>query len=774
MVSFLKTCLIAIIIFSLAACTHKKTSNIKRPRDPWAFRSVLDKKPRMLTLALDSECYAAYDLAHCTLYKVWKGGVTLEGAAYTNVKNVQPTSWGAAYYDDTIQHSKWIVELNGKRDSFKMVSKGYLFRDNQIYLKYITIVSTGDTVLIEERPEFIRSETGKPGLERLFKMSDAPNGITVSLQAKDTSFTLQRNKQSSLITYFNPLPAQFLPKLEEEYDSRGRYWMEKSDCFTCHEIDKKTVGPSFHQIALRYENEKNSAEHLISKIKQGGSGVWGTATMTAHPTLTENEIKTMLDYIMSLKPINTKENIPVAEIKKAPDKYVKPGFGAALEGVHPSYDVTTIHKSDFKPRVGGLAFLPDGGLLVTTWDSIGAVYLLKGVETGDTNKITVKRIASGLQEPLGITVVDGKIFVLQKPELTELIDLDGDEIIDEYRTICNAWGVSGDFHEFAFGLVYKDGYFYANLSLAMRLMSNEKQKPDRGKTIKIGMDGSYEWINYGLRQPNGIGLGSDGEIFETENQGEWIPCNKLIHVRRGDYFGMPWGILPDSVSSPPPITQPAIYLPEDEIANSPSQPVLMQDGPYKGQMLHGDVTHGGIKRDFLEKVNGEYQGAVFRFSQGLEAGVNRLCWGPDGALYIGGIGMVGGWSWKEKQYGLQRIKYNGKITFEMLAVRAKPKGFEIEFTDALKANRNIPASDFLIQQWWYHPTPDYGGPKMDLEKLRVTHVTISEDRKRVFLEIPGLKKEHVVYLRIPEYLQSAGGQSLWSSEAWYTLNNIPQ
>jgi len=728
----------------------------------------------MLTLALDSECYAAYDLAHCTLYKVWKGGVTLEGAAYTNVKNVQPTSWGAAYYDDTIQHSKWIVELNGKRDSFKMVSKGYLFRDNQIYLKYITIVSTGDTVLIEERPEFIRSETGKPGLERLFKMSDAPNGITVSLQAKDTSFTLQRNKQSSLITYFNPLPAQFLPRLEEEYDSRGRYWMEKSDCFTCHEIDKKTVGPSFHQIALRYENEKNSGEHLISKIKQGGSGVWGTATMTAHPTLTENEIKTMLDYIMSLKPINTKENIPVAEIKKAPDKYVKPGFGAALEGVHPSYDVTTIHKSDFKPRVGGLAFLPDGGLLVTTWDSIGAVYLLKGVETGDTNKITVKRIASGLQEPLGITVVDGKIFVLQKPELTELIDLDGDEIIDEYRTICNAWGVSGDFHEFAFGLVYKDGYFYANLSLAMRLMSNEKQKPDRGKTIKIGMDGSYEWINYGLRQPNGIGLGPDGEIFETENQGEWIPCNKLIHVRRGDYFGMPWGILPDSVSSPPPITQPAIYLPEDEIANSPSQPVLMQDGPYKGQMLHGDVTHGGIKRDFLEKVNGEYQGTVFRFSQGLEAGVNRLCWGPDGALYIGGIGMVGGWSWKEKQYGLQRIKYNGKITFEMLAVRAKPKGFEIEFTDALKANRNIPASDFLIQQWWYQPTPDYGGPKMDMEKLKVTHVSISEDRKRVFLEIPGLKKEHVVYLRIPEYLQSAGGQSLWSSEAWYTLNNIPQ
>ena len=214
-------------------------------------------------------------------------------------------------------------------------------------------------------------------------------------------------------------------------------------------------------------------------------------------------------------------------------------------------------------------------------------------------------------------------------------------------------------------------------------------------------------------------------------------------------------------------------MPEDEIGNSPSQPVLMQDGPYKGQMLHGDVTHGGIKRDFLEKINGEYQGAVFRFSQGFEAGVNRLCWGPDGALYIGGVGMVGGWSWKEKQYGLQRMKYNGKPTFEMLAVRAKPSGFEIELTEALEAAA-INANDFLVQQWWYLPTENYGGPKMGLEKLKIGTISISKDRTRILLDIPGLKKERVVYIRLPETLKSAGGKSLWSSEAWYTLNNIPE
>jgi cytochrome c len=235
---------------------------------------------------------------------------------------------------------------------------------------------------------------------------------------------------------------------------------------------------------------------------------------------------------------------------------------------------------------------------------------------------------------------------------------------------------------------------------------------------------------------------------------------------------MPWG-LPDP-KSPPPTALPAIWLPEDEIANSPSQPVLMNDGPYKGQMLHGDVTHGGIKRDFLEKINGEYQGAVFRFSQGFEAGVNRLCWGPDGALYVGGLGMVGGWSWKEKQYGLQRIKYNGKPTFEMLAVRAKHNGFEIELTEAMDPGQEIKAPDFLVQQWWYLPTDNYGGPKMDLEKLEIEKISLSKDRTHILLEIHGLKKEHVVYFRLPETLKSATGQSLWSSEAWYTLNNIPE
>ncbi len=668
------------IILLLSSCDNKP-EQYHRPLDPWAFRSVLDKQPRMLTLALDSSCYVAYDLARCTLYKVWKGGVMMEGAAYTDKKNVQPTTWGKSYFSDSLHHVKWVIEVDGKESFPQVVSKGYAFDNDQINLRFDLYLSTGDTIHIEEQPEFIKSRNGKLGLERVFKTSSVPDGIMLSLKSIDSTFTLKSNTTTRVVTYFNPLPEQIPPRPEAEYDHRGRYWMEKSDCMTCHELDKKTVGPSFIEIAQRYRDEKTSVQYLISKVKEGGAGVWGSTPMNAHPALTEREIKAMLDYIFSLKPKDEKiDNAIVEEIKPVIIKKNKPGYGAPLEGVHPSYTVSTIHDKNFKPRVGGLAFLPDGSLLVTTWDVTGGVYLMDGVETGDTSKISVKRIASGLAEPLGIEVVDGEIYVLQKHELTKLIDTNGDDIIDVYESVCNSWGVTDDFHEFAFGLVYKDGYFYATLSMAMRLMAHEKQKPDRGRAIKISKDGRYEWINYGLRTPNGIGLGIDNELFVTDNQGEWVPGNKLIHIKKGEYHGMRWG-LPDSITEIPPVAPPAIWLPEDEIGNSPSEPVLMQDGPYKGQMLHGDVTHGGIKRDFLEKINGEYQGAVFRFTQGLEAGVNRLRWGPDGALYVGGVGMVGGWSWKEKQYGLQRMKYNGKVTFEMLAVRAKPKGFEIEFTE---------------------------------------------------------------------------------------------
>lgn len=451
-----------------------------------------------------------------------------------------------------------------------------------------------------------------------------------------------------------------------------------------------------------------------------------------------------------------------------------PGDRRPLEDVHPSYDLATIRPADFKPRVGGMDFLPDGRLVICTWDSDGAVYILDKVRSNQKGDVVVKRIAQGLAEPLGVKVVGKRLFVLQKQELTELVDTNGDEVIDEYRTIANGWGVTDNFHEFAFGLAYKDGFFYANLAIAINPggRSTQPQNQDRGSTIQIGLDGSYKLIAHGLRTPNGVGLGFNGDVFLTDNQGDWLPSSKLIHLKPGAFYGnrsVNFAGTANEIATPP-----VVWLPQGEIGNSPSQPAKLNDGPYKNQMVVGDVTYGGLQRVFIENVGGQLQGSVFRMTQGLEAGINRICWGPDGALYVGGIGSTGNWGQTGKErFGLQRLKYNGKSTFEMLAVRARANGFDVEFTEPLAPGNGEDASSYNVERFRYVPTEEYGGPKVDETPLKVKSVTVSPDRKRAFVELDGLRPEHVVHIRLDNNLRSKSGQRLWSTETWYTLNKIP-
>jgi cytochrome c len=474
------------------------------------------------------------------------------------------------------------------------------------------------------------------------------------------------------------------------------------------------------------------------------------------------------------------KGVDIRKVQQGPvviQKNLVPGDGSPLVDVHPSFTLAQARPEDFHPKVAGLDFLSDGRLVVTTWDSLGSVYLLDGVQGNDPSAIKVKRIAAGLAEPLGVKVVDGEIYVLQKQELTKLVDVNDDDIIDEYQTICNGWRVSANFHEFAFGLLYKDGFFYGTLATAINPggASTKPQIPDRGKVVKISKtDGSFSLVASGLRTPNGINFGVDTEIFIADNQGDWLPASKIIHFQEGAWYGSRSVDFEGTANLKK--TLPMVWLPQDEIGNSPSQPAPFNVGPYQNQMIHGEVTHGGIKRVFAEKINGKYQGVVFRFTQGLEAGVNRLVWGPDSALYIGGIGSTGNWGHYGKlSYGLQRLKYNGKVTFEMLAVRAKPDGIEIEFTEPLKEGVGNKATDYTINQWWYKPTADYGGPKRDEENLPVGKVTVSADRRKVMLTLSSMKGNHVVYVKLNKAtLTSVSGQSLWSTEAWYTMNEIPK
>jgi cytochrome c len=203
----------------------------------------------MLTLALDSSMYVAYDLQNCRLYKAWKGGVNWDGIVYNDTKVIQPTTWGTDYVKDTPAGPVWWLEHNSEKVIPEVQFIGYRFKDQQIYLSY-TLVATIDTIHITERPEFIAGKDGTPGLERVFYRSGTSE-LPVYLSTQSQTLAINQ-PVVTLRSEFQALPEQIQEQSLVRTDDKGRYWLEKSDCLTCHEWTENTVGPGFRQIADKY------------------------------------------------------------------------------------------------------------------------------------------------------------------------------------------------------------------------------------------------------------------------------------------------------------------------------------------------------------------------------------------------------------------------------------------------------------------------------------------------------------------------------------------
>ena len=91
----------------------------------------------------------------------------------------------------------------------------------------------------------------------------------------------------------------------------GLLLIEASDCKSCHALDKKSVGPSYEAVAERYKGEDGAVEKLVSKIIQGGSGVWGENAMSAHPQISNEDATEMVNYILSLGDEAANTSIPL-------------------------------------------------------------------------------------------------------------------------------------------------------------------------------------------------------------------------------------------------------------------------------------------------------------------------------------------------------------------------------------------------------------------------------------------------------------------------------
>lgn len=425
-------------------------------------------------------------------------------------------------------------------------------------------------------------------------------------------------------------------------------------------------------------------------------------------------------------------------------------------------------------EVGGLAFRPDGKLYVAS--RRGDVWLVENPLADDPAQVRWRRFATGLHEPLGLAVGGPhEVYVAQRPEVTLLRDADHDGAADEFQTVCDRFGVTGDYHEFHYGPARNaagDLFVALNLSLAS---SHFSRAPYRGYILRIAADGGMTPVANGLRSPNGLGFDPQGRLFCTDNQGEWIPACKLQEVRAGEHYGHPasarWTQGDDA--PPPDMTPPAVWFPFGT-CRSATEPVWDTTGgafgPFAGQCFVGELTNSLVLRVMLEEVGGRLQGACVQFRKDFGSGVNRLAFAPDGSLLVGqtnrGWGSLGG-----RPHGLDRVVFTGRTPLEVQSLRVAPDGWRLEFTQPVDPSAAADVKRYLIDSYRYHHWDKYGSPEIDRQNGEVTAAQVSADGRAVTLTSrhePG----RVYRLRL-ENISGVDGAALLHRELFYTLNAVP-
>jgi hypothetical protein len=469
----------------------------------------------------------------------------------------------------------------------------------------------------------------------------------------------------------------------------------------------------------------------------------------------------------------------------------------------------------WKPAPKGLA-LEVSGLAVLDGHRVavairkGEVWILDGVYDDPPDKLTYKQFAAGLHEPLGLLRHRDSLYTMQRSELTRLRDTNNDDVADEYLTVAKGWGVTGNYHEYAFGpKLDHDGNLWFTLNLGLGLKGVQRSRvikePSlgaaqglwRGWGMKVTPKGELIPVCAGMRSPCGVGANRDGDMFYTDQQGNWVGTNTLHHMRRGAFFhhpealasmnqpsspirgiqSIPGGLpFPEAVKRLPQLKPPAVWFPYKKVGQSVTD-IMLDDsrgrfGPFDGQLFIGEFTLSSINRVFLERVDGEYQGACFPFREGFASAVIRMAQGTDGGMFVG-LSNRGWSSLGTAAYGLQRLVWTGKTPFEIKEMRACSDGFELEFTKPVNHITARKVSSYRMSSYTYTYHSTYGSDEIQKASPVIQAATVSADRKRVKLTIIGLRPLYVHELHT-DGVRSEEGQPILHPRAYYTLNKIPQ
>lgn len=448
---------------------------------------------------------------------------------------------------------------------------------------------------------------------------------------------------------------------------------------------------------------------------------------------------------------------------------------------------------DVKLEVGGLALTDDDKLGVST--RRGELWV---IDKPYSKSPAYTRFAHGLHEPLGLNFKDNSFYLSQRGELSRLEDKNGDGKADVYQTIYS-WPLSGNYHDYSYGPKFKkNGNMLVTLNLSW-IGHGASLSKWRGWLLEITPEGEMTPIATGLRSPSGFELNADEDVFYTENQGDWVGSGRMTHLEKGDFAGNPEGLVwSGEPNSPlklkmediekesglslyeyskkiPEMKAPAIWFPHTIQGISTSD--LIYDttggkfGPFEGQLFVGDQGHSKVMRVFMEKVNGVYQGASFNFVEGFSSGILRMIWGSDNSMFVGMTSR--GWSSTgKKEYGLQRLVWNGKVPFEIKTMKAMDDGFELEFTKPVNKIIAAKPESYQITSFNYKYHFNYGSPIVNQQKGLVKNVEISEDGLTARLKVDGMRLGFIHQLKA-NTLKSKGGEHLLHDTGYYTLNEVP-
>jgi len=410
----------------------------------------------------------------------------------------------------------------------------------------------------------------------------------------------------------------------------------------------------------------------------------------------------------------------------------------------------------------GVDFFSDGSAAVCTIH--GDVWRVSGLDD-KLRAVTWKRFATGLFQPLGLRVVNDRVYVLGRDQITILHDENGDGEADRYENFCNLIGNTGGGHDYVTCLERDAaGNFYFVDTFGVHRIS-----PD-GKT--------KETLGTGLRNPNGLGVGPGPipVITVAPQQGEWTPSSVIFEVTRGAYYG--YGGPKITAERPVGYDAPLCWLPHSYDNSSSSQVWVPNDawGALGGHMLHllwGRCTMALVLRDV---VDGQSQGAAVPLPGKFLSGPMRGTFSPkDGHLYIAGST---GWQTSATKDGcLQRVRRTSTVTRTPIAWHAHRNGLKLTFAEPLDKSPAEDPGSYALHQWNYRYAAQYGSKdwsvvdpnKEGRDEVTIRSAKVLPDGKSVFIETAELKP--VMQMELRYNLPFANGSSA-AGPLYLTLNKL--